>query len=448
MPTKKTQIVKFIRKGDKGASVIVAETTPRKYTYAQWKVYGTVGHLETWANINNAAAYSVGDTIVINGICTDRANKAVSLYATVQSVSGTSITASTTSIIMDGDKGEPGDAGSRGPAFRGPMAWSDTAEGFKFMCGAVGEKYSDVVIYKDQYYSCIKSHVKTAKNYPGSTEANNNKLWQLGDRTEFVATKIMMAAYALVKNLGVEAIEMKDAEGNILFQAKDGNVTCKTGTFENVTIQGTLKGVSGSFHSLDCLDSSGNVVGRISFDESGRLWFEGDLYHQGYNSEKKRSYRFYTSNLWCRGQFGAASRCVLLVKGSYGYYYPNGVKEAGTYVSLSYANDNRGNRYYRVPMYGLSGDYAGMPVDELVFCIEQNTAFNYKLSLNDSQRALVVNAYNLSNNVNIYANGNMVTWNGGEVAEVVQLASILRPAVDSNKLGAGLIIGAFRDNNW
>lgn len=53
-----------------------------------------------------------------------------------------------------------------------------------------------------------------------------------------VATKILLAQYALVKNLGVEAIDMKDANGNIIFQAKDGNVTCNSGTFKNITVKG------------------------------------------------------------------------------------------------------------------------------------------------------------------------------------------------------------------
>ena len=34
---------------------------------------------------------------------------------------------------------------------------------------------------------------------------------------------------------------MKDAGGNVLFQAKNGNVICKTGTFENVTVEGVIK---------------------------------------------------------------------------------------------------------------------------------------------------------------------------------------------------------------
>lgn len=130
--------------------------------------------------------------------------------------------------------------GDRGPALRGPQAWSDCANDYGFQSGAEGEAYKDVVLYQNNYYSCIKSHSKTASNYPGSSADQTNKYWQLGDKVELVATKILLATYALVKNLGVEAIDMKDANGNILFQAKDGNVTCKTGTFENIKVSGDI----------------------------------------------------------------------------------------------------------------------------------------------------------------------------------------------------------------
>lgn len=131
--------------------------------------------------------------------------------------------------------GQPGAKGDRGPALRGPQAWSDCAVGYVFQSGASGEEYKDVVLYGGYYYSCIKSHTKTASNYPGSATDTNSGLWQLADPVEIVATKILLAQYALVKNLGVEAIDMKDANGNIIFQAKDGNVTCNSGTFTNGT---------------------------------------------------------------------------------------------------------------------------------------------------------------------------------------------------------------------
>lgn len=131
--------------------------------------------------------------------------------------------------------GQPGAKGDRGPALRGPQAWSDCAVGYMFQSGASDEEYKDVVLYGGNYYSCIKSHTKTASNNPGSATDTNSGLWKLADKFEMVATKILLAQYALVKNLGVEAIDMKDANGNIIFQAKDGNVTCNSGTFTNGT---------------------------------------------------------------------------------------------------------------------------------------------------------------------------------------------------------------------
>lgn len=137
--------------------------------------------------------------------------------------------------VADGQHGAKGD---RGPALRGPQAWSDCAVGYMFQSGASGEEYKDVVLYGDNYYSCIKSHTKTASNNPGSATDTNSGLWKLADKLEMVATKILLAQYALVKNLGVEAIDMKDSKGNIIFQAKDGNVTCNSGTFNNITVKG------------------------------------------------------------------------------------------------------------------------------------------------------------------------------------------------------------------
>lgn len=169
--------------------------------------------------------------------------------------------------IRKGDPGNDGAKGDKGPTLRGPQAWSDCATGYAFQAGGTGEAWKDVVLYNGNYYSCIKSHAKTASNYPGSTTDTNSKLWQLGDKIELVATKILLATYALVENLGVEAIEMKDANGNILFQAKDGHVTCKTGTFDNVNVQsGKIAGFT----------ISGNGLSNTPFDNDAYVIFRND----------------------------------------------------------------------------------------------------------------------------------------------------------------------------
>lgn len=171
--------------------------------------------------------------------------------------------------------GQPGAKGDRGPALRGPQAWSDCVVGYMFQSGASGEEYKDVVLYGNNYYSCIKSHTKTASNNPGSATDTNSGLWKLADKLEMVATKILLAQYALVKNLGVEAIDMKDANGNIIFQAKDGNVTCNSGTFTNgtftnVKVIGSIRNPFNLVNDSFDVDYSDNVA----VLSSGAGWLE------------------------------------------------------------------------------------------------------------------------------------------------------------------------------
>jgi hypothetical protein len=231
-----TRIVKFIRKG-KG--VIVAQSrNVYNYTYKEWtQFYGLSGRSVNWDGIINVSDFSVGDTMVINGTVSDKQRITISLYSRVTAIDTNQaiITAQSLYYIASGENGAKGD---RGPALRGPQAWSDCAVGYVFQSGASGEEYKDIVLYGGYYYSCIKSHTKTASNYPGSATDTNSGLWKLADPVEIVATKILLAQYALVKNLGVEAIDMKDVNGNIIFQAKDGNVTCNSGTFKNITVKG------------------------------------------------------------------------------------------------------------------------------------------------------------------------------------------------------------------
>lgn len=340
-----TRIVKFIRKG-KG--VIVAQSrNVYNYTYKEWtQFYGLSGRSVNWDGIINVSDFSVGDTMVINGMVSDKQGITISLYGRVTAIDTNRaiITAQSLYYIASGENGKdaitidispenilhkkaatkstykaiikvyrgdtalsygddgfscsglatmvpgfsykgsqsanaytyeisieankspntsigvtikvegkiftrnikintvadgrPGIKGDRGPALRGPQAWSDCAVGYVFQSGASGEEYKDVVLYGDNYYSCIKSHTKTASNNPGSTADTNNGLWKLADKLEIVATKILLAQYALVKNLGVEAIDMKDDRGNIIFQAIKGEVICNSGTFKNITVKG------------------------------------------------------------------------------------------------------------------------------------------------------------------------------------------------------------------
>lgn len=139
--------------------------------------------------------------------------------------------------IVDGEDGKRGETGA---TLRGPQSWDNCGIGYDFQCGASGEEWKDVVIYNSGFYSCIKSHIKNANNFPGSDEDQNNHYWRLGSPIEMVIAKIILTQYQLVDNLGVKVIEMKDENDKIMFLAKDGKVICNGGIFQNISVSGDI----------------------------------------------------------------------------------------------------------------------------------------------------------------------------------------------------------------
>ena len=448
-----TRIVKFIRKG-KG--VIVAQSrNVYNYTYTEWtQYYGLSGRSVNWGGIINVSDFSVGDTMVINGTVSDKQRITISLYAKVTAID-TNRSIITAQSLYYNASGENGAKGDRGPALRGPQVWSDCAVGYVFQSGASGEEYKDVVLYGNNYYSCIKSHTKTASNNPGSATDTNSGLWKLADKLEMVATKILLAQYALVKNLGVEAIDMKDANGNIIFQAKDGNVTCNSGTFNNIKVtgnsefSGTMKAVSGSFKSLDCVDVSGKVVGNIAFGSDGRMWFDGDMYSQGYRHDKQRNNRFYASDILCRGMFGHREKITAVVKGSYMYVYSKGADQSGTYVSLKTGKTSDNKTFYYIPLYSPSDadDISGLPIDVVVF----NTSSDYYYAFSGMGIGKEWRVINGNNNQTVHfcdVGGWHSLFGGASVNCIYVNPKWLNPVPGDSDIARGVFWTGETDLNW
>ena len=128
--------------------------------------------------------------------------------------------------------------GEKGSVLRGPQLWNTCINGYRFEAGGEGEEWKDAVFYNGNTYSCIKTHVKTADNYPGSAADLNNHYWRLGQSIELLIAHIILTQYQMVENLGVRSIEMKDKDGNVVFRAKDGDLTCMGGNFKNITVKG------------------------------------------------------------------------------------------------------------------------------------------------------------------------------------------------------------------
>lgn len=311
---------------------------------------------------------------------------------------------------------------------------------YQVFCGASGSFSSTNFFY-------LTKVVQTGQT---NNDSDTAVTWYLKEATVFDLSgyEDPVTYINLTEDLAKIKAKRIELEGLVTVNSKfkilqDGTIEAVDGKFS-----GTLSGVTGSFKSLNCVNSEGKAVGGISFGTDGKMWFSGDMYHQGYDYDKKRSYRLYASNLWCRSNFGASGRNTLVVLGSYGYFYVNGLNtETGkVYVSLVSAQSSNNETYYTIPLYGMSGDAAGFPVDLVI--IRTSGTYRYLLSGDKSQRVTVVNAHDQNNEIYIYSNGGKVQWSGGEIADCRNIEDFMTPVPATNLLGRGWIVGAFRDSNW
>lgn len=208
-----------------------------------------------------------------------------------------------------------------------------------------------------------------------------------------------------------------------------------------------LSGATGTFKQLQAVGSDGSVKGTLRLD-GDRLWYDGDQYQQG--TKDGRSLRYYLSDAWVRGNFGARTRTTLLVQGSGGYFYPKGAYKAGVYKSFERGTASDGRTYYKLPCYGLDGDYAGMPVDLIVFNVtSSNQQRFYELQLAVTQKVNMINCNdNYPTNVLIYCNGNYLGLPGGSVHYAWNVLPFMNPQPTANVLGRGLLFGGSNDNDW
>lgn len=223
-----------------------------------------------------------------------------------------------------------------------------------------------------------------------------------------------------------------------------GSVWCQNGTFS-----GTVTGVKGSFKTLNCVDSNGNVVGNIQFGSDGRMWFSGDMYHQGYDSAKKRGYRFYAADIWCRGMFGHRQKTMALVFGTHMRIYTkdaDNTEDTGVYIALE-SGMVSGRRYYKIPLYGFAsyGDASGMAIDMVV--INCSSDFYYVFEgMGNGKEWRVING-NDKQTIHFADIGGWHELNGGESLSCAYVnPKFLNPKPTS--LGAGVFWSGEYDLNW
>ena len=222
-----------------------------------------------------------------------------------------------------------------------------------------------------------------------------------------------------------------------------GNMWCQNGTFS-----GMVSGVHGSFKNLDCVDSNGNVVGSIKFGSDGRLWFSGDMYHQGYDNAKKRGYRFYAADILCRGMFGHRQKTVAYVFNTYMAIYTNDSDDVDHYVMIPLESGTEsGKTYNKIPLYGFAdyGDASGFAIDVVV--INSSSDFYYVFEgMGNGKEWRVING-NDKQTIHFADIGGWHELKGGASLSCVYVVPRLLAPTPSG-LGAGVFWSGEADLNW
>ena len=222
-----------------------------------------------------------------------------------------------------------------------------------------------------------------------------------------------------------------------------GNMWCKNGTFS-----GTVTGVQGSFKKLDCVDNNGNVVGSIKFGSDGRLWFSGDMYHQGYDNAKKRNYRFYAADILCRGMFGHRQKTVAYVFNTYMAIYNKDSDDVDHYVIISLESGTEsGKTYNKIPLFGFADyeDTSGFAIDVVV--INSSSDFYYVFEgMGNGKEWRVING-NDKQTIHFADIGGWHELKGGASLSCVYVVPRLLSPTPSG-LGAGVFWSGEADLNW
>lgn len=244
--------------------------------------------------------------------------------------------------------------------------------------------------------------------------------------------------------------------------------------------RGKLKGTSGSFTSLDCLDGT-NKVGGITFGtlgNKGYMAFTGDfgMWGETTGDIRKRYHIFYATNLYCNSQFGHKSRVCAVIKDEEMFVYNDGHLENGIRIMLTFGLkeiNGRKTNYYKIPMYspgfgGESGEVmdidnpkaqkgtqtyldellSGIPIDVVIFNCTRGCVYDF-IGMGYGKQWTVING-NDETSATICCHGGTFDVHGGYVLDCcyVNPAWLSPSSVDATSPGAGVMVGRELDMNW
>jgi hypothetical protein len=212
---------------------------------------------------------------------------------------------------------------------------------------------------------------------------------------------------------------------------------------------GKMAGVSGSFKRLNCVDEKGNIVGSIAFGSDGKMWFDGDMYSQGYNNKEDRSNRFYTSDVWCRGMLGHRSRTMAMVQEDLMQVFTRGTDKDPVLCVLEQETNASGNTYYKIPLYssGNKDETSGMPIDVILFNNTSDYYYSFE-GMGNGKEWRVING-NDNQTIHFCDIGGWHELKGGASVNCIYISpSFLNPEPPSDLIGKGVFWTGETDLNW
>lgn len=273
---------------------------------------------------------------------------------------------------------------------------------------------------------------------------------ELRDMANFVVTH---GGRAILNDIILRGIIY--AEGGVMKSVKSPNGNFEIDEVGNAKFKGdsefggTMKGVSGSFKSLNCVDGNGNIVGNISFGSDGKMWFDGDMYSQGYNEKEKRSNRFYMSDVWCRGIFGHYEKTMAIVQENLMQIFSKGADYDPVRYVLEQGTTSDNYTYYKIPLFapGDKDETAGMPIDVILFNNSSDCYYSFE-RMGNGKEWRVVNG-NDSQIIHFCDIGGWHELKGGASVNCIYInPSFLNPSPPSSRIGRGVFWTGETDLNW
>ena len=335
----------------------------------------------------------------------------------------------------------------------------------------------------DKSISAVVTDLRTGLKRVGFTLNGENSTFDIvADRFKVRTTTGNVPFFTDGEKLNAYFIDAKEIVAKGI---KAQTIDAKGATFKNITVtgdstfEGTLKGTSGSFTSLDCLDGT-NKVGGITFGTMGNkgyMAFTGDFGMLGETTGdiRKRFHNFYATNIYCNSQFGHKSRVCAVVKDDEMFVYNDGHIENGIRIGLTFNHiiiNGRNINYYRIPMYspgfgGESGEIldidnpkaqkgsqtyfdelpVGVPIDVIIFNGTKNFCYEF-FGMGYGKQWTVING-NDSQAVYIFDHRELRKFEGGYVFEYMYVnPHWLTPEKSNDNLGAGVFYTAGIDFDW